>query len=175
MDNLIANLWAIQVGDNVIVSGGLIDPQKRVDTITKVSKTRITISNGTQYTRKHGRQIGGNEYHCRWIHPASNEEIAKVKAELHRAALTRALSKVRWDRFPTEMLEKLYQQLLGQMEIMEMQTTEKQNQRQQQRILTAFDQLEARSSRLASDVSTILGETVTDEDLAAALKNRIDP
>jgi hypothetical protein len=104
----------IQVGDKVVVvaGGGMGYSHDRVDTVTKVIATRITISSGKQFTRSHGRQIGGGGHWSSYIHAADENEIARVEEEQRHLTLTRKLRCVKWEKLSIAALEKIWENVL---------------------------------------------------------------
>ncbi len=97
----------IQVGDQVVVGGG-VHGQTKIETVTKITKTQITVSGGMRFTRGHGRQIGGGMYHGLYVHLPEEGEIAKIEAKEERTLLMRRLSNANWKSFPTDSLKMLW-------------------------------------------------------------------
>jgi hypothetical protein len=110
-------LDSLKPGDTVIyIDYAMMERNRSVKTITRVTATMVFME--TRYTdrtiehrisRRDGRLIGGDRWHCPYIEPATPEVIAEVKAETRRRFLVHRISKkTEWDNVPTDVLEAVY-------------------------------------------------------------------
>jgi hypothetical protein len=110
-------LASLKPGDTVIYRHYMMmEPRREVKQVTRVTATMVIVE--TKYpdraiehrmSRKSGKEIGGDHWHCPCIEQATPEIIETVKAENRRRNLVYILSKkTEWDKVPTEILESVY-------------------------------------------------------------------
>ena len=102
-ENWIKNL---KVGDEVVVAryGGFSD-SRSIAKVEKIGKATVRV-NGTLYNLD-GRERG-SDYHYSKILECSDELRAQIKEENLRRRLCYGLSKVDWNKIPTDKLITIY-------------------------------------------------------------------
>jgi hypothetical protein len=96
-----------QVGDKVVIAGSL--RSKRIDTITKVTKTQVTVSSGQRFLLNSSRNVGAtqwNRYYYSVVSPEKAAELEREWADAERKAdLSRALRNYHWPELGLGTLE----------------------------------------------------------------------
>lgn len=98
-----------QVGDKVVISSL---HSKHIDTITKVTKTQVTVASGIRFVIKTGQAVGdtGRWYrrYFQVVSPARAEELKREWDEAARKAeLVRKLNSYDWSARHVNSLEKV--------------------------------------------------------------------
>lgn len=96
-----------QVGDKVVIAGSM--RSHRIDTITKVTKTQVTVSDGTRFLLNNSRNVGAtqwNRYYFSVISPEKAAELEREWAEEERKSdLVRELRGYAWQHRNISTLE----------------------------------------------------------------------
>jgi len=98
-----------QVGDKVVISSAY---SKRLDTITKVTKTQVTVSDGLRFVIRTGRAVGDNSsWNRRYFHvvtPLVAEDLRQSwEEDKQKAERVRYLSKYEWETRELGTLNKV--------------------------------------------------------------------
>lgn len=98
------NLEDIKVGDKVILANARI---KRVETVTKVTKTLVIVGN-RRFKKDGGFEYGGRPFEMMHICKVTPEVLAEIEAENKRNDLINKIVRYPWNKLSTEELEKVY-------------------------------------------------------------------
>lgn len=104
-----------KVGDQVvIVNGSRLGEPFKIETVTKVTATRIETNDKRQFMRNSGKLVGDSGYRADKLHTSGNmsvEEAKKMNAEWHEqndARLRRNnVASTNWSRVPGEKIIRI--------------------------------------------------------------------
>lgn len=104
------NEWLrdIEVGDEVVFSGGGPMNKPGVDKVQRLTKTQIILEgSGTRYRRSDGRQIGVHSWHTRYLRPADAEKLKEIKNDQDKRIAVGYLTKLNWKNLSLESLNSV--------------------------------------------------------------------
>lgn len=99
------NLEDINVGDKVILANARI---KRVETVTKVTKTLVVVGN-RRFKKDGGSEYGGRPFETMRICKATPEVLTEIEEENMRSDLINKIARYPWGYLSTYKLEKVYE------------------------------------------------------------------
>jgi hypothetical protein len=101
-------VFDLQVGDQAILAHGGFSRARSVVTVSKLTKTQITISNGGRFNRQSGREIGGGSYTAAYLYAGTPERIAEVHREREeRRLINKFTHETDWKKFELAVLKKV--------------------------------------------------------------------
>lgn len=106
-------LKALEPGDKVIVRSRYgNDPES----VKRVTKTQIILSNGTKFRRTTGWKIPSDTWNSSYLFQATPELIARIEEARHRSTLLNKIAPSILKKLPTDQLEQIVKWLDAQKE-----------------------------------------------------------
>lgn len=98
-----------KVDDEVIVWGFSIGGRdsRSVGRVQKVTATQLVVMVGAaqyRFAKRGLREIGGSQWHFKWIKLAAPDEIEAVRRESARSSRIARLRHTKWDTMPDDLL-----------------------------------------------------------------------
>ena len=100
---------SLQVGDMVIFA---TISSKSVAKVVRVTKTQLTLSNGSRFSRNTGRRIGSpSRWDITYLEEATPEMVERVRFGNERAGLVYKLGRYDWNKMSLEELRRINEAL----------------------------------------------------------------
>ncbi len=106
MDSWLAELRA---GDKVILEGRT---GEQICIIERFTKTQIVLENtSTKYNRQTGYAIGEHGYYSSVLRQATDEALQAIREHNKRQPLLGRIRSVSWHKLPTDLLQRILDQI----------------------------------------------------------------